>query len=72
MNPLKSDITTELDRAAFPLADFLHPHAGSAGGLPRIHNSDLRLPFHEFPRVLIAVEYGVMPIDQMMVTVTRR
>src|SRR5215831_1884010 len=29
-------------------------------------------PSTNFPRVLIAVDNGVMPIDQMMVTVTRR
>ena len=28
-------------------------------------------PATNFPRVLIAVDNGVMPIDQMMVTVTR-
>src|SRR3974377_861958 len=28
-------------------------------------------PTTDFPRVLIAVDNGVMPIDQMMVTITR-
>jgi multidrug efflux pump subunit AcrB len=29
-------------------------------------------PATNFPRIMIAVDNGVMPIDQMMVTVTRR
>jgi len=33
--------------------------------------ADLRLPETNFPRIVIAVDNGVMPVEQMQVTITK-
>ena len=61
-----------LDRALRQADHFRHPHAG--GGRASIWRRPFRcrcFPKSNFPRVLVGVDNGVAPIDQMLVTVTR-
>jgi CzcA family heavy metal efflux pump len=43
----------------------------AAGGYAALHMSSALFPQTEFPRVVIMVENGVMPADEMMATITR-
>src|SRR5450755_2979100 len=43
----------------------------AAGGYAALHMPSALFPQTEFPRVVIMVENGVMPADEMMATITR-
>ena len=61
-----------LDRAARQADHFRHPDAGRRRRLSGARPSPSPcFPKPTFPRILVGVDNGVAPIDQMLVTVTR-
>jgi len=57
--------------AAFAVGDFSDCRGRASGGYVATTIPVSVFPTTNFPRILIAVDNGVMPIDQMRVTVTR-
>ena len=55
-------------RYATSLVFLLDSCVGDGRSLFGLHHPDLGFPNTDFPRVVIGVDNGVMPIDQMMVT----
>ena len=61
-----------LDRAVSAARSFRHPGAGGHRRLPGVYDIPVSVfPSTNFPRIVVGVDNGVMPIDQMQVTITR-
>ena len=60
-----------LDCAARPAHHLRHPHVGALGVYLAFTIPVAVFPSTDFPRIVVGVDNGVMPIDQMLVTVTR-
>jgi hypothetical protein len=60
-----------IDRAPRQTDRICHRHFGGRWCLFSVYDPSFGFPETNFPRIVIGVDNGVMPIDQMFVTVTK-